>query len=75
MLHILQQLVEGLLSISSMKAKPAEYHRYVQPATVNSAVYSTNRPGKEKSLYAVWQEMRSAIIKMLGQKEDVTENI
>lgn len=73
MLHVLQQLVGGLLSISSVKAKPSGYHRYAQPATVNPIVYSANRPAKEKTFYAFWQEIR--IIKMFRQKEDITENI
>lgn len=74
MLHVLQQLVGGLLSISSVKAKLADYHRYAQPATVNPFVYNANRPAK-KSLYASWQEMGSVIAKMFRQKEDITENI
>lgn len=52
-----------------------DYHRYAQPATENPIVYSANRPAKERSLYAFWQEMRSAIIKMFRQEEYITENI
>jgi len=74
-LHVLQQLGGGLLSVASVKAKPADYRRYAQPATVNPPVYSTNRPAKERSSYAFWQKRRSAIIEMFRQEEDITEKI
>ena len=47
-LHVLQQLVRGLLSISSVKAKPSDYQSYAQPAIVNPIVHSANRQQRKR---------------------------